>query len=157
MDRKKPLKTSPGKERNDWIHDKSEFGEDIPNQWSLKLKKADFKIPPEKAKESVKGEPVDLKTCLLVKKDGEASILFDLSRFLHYSIFVLNESESDITLSLLHSPDQMHYSHTEADRIVSAGQLDFISSNMYSKYVKVMIRGKYNSPVIVFLQGIKIF
>lgn len=142
---------------NEIFFQEKEIGEDIPNQWSLKLKKIESIILPgiKKAGHNQEWQPVDIKRSLLLKKDGKASITFDVSTLKKYSICIINESDYSISFCLEMSPDNLHYLKKSPYMEVAPWQVETVSSNDYLKYARIKLFGKNTASVIVYLQGIK--
>ncbi|MGN1387611.1 MAG: DUF6385 domain-containing protein [Bacillus sp. (in: firmicutes)] len=126
-------------------------GEEIPNQWSLKLRKLEsYHIPQNHDPEIV---PVDIKRALIITKESSASITFDISTFWKYTICIINESQHAITFSFELSPNNIHFMK-KADRSeVRAGEMECVSSDNYLKYARISVKGYASSTVVVYLQG----
>ncbi len=133
----------------------AEYGDQISNQWSLKLKKIN---PLYKAKQFVKEKsspPIDIKTDLLLKNDGRAFITFNVSYLKKYSISIINDSPNLISYIVEISPNNLNFMPYTSSKEIEPSQVGYFSSHDYVKYIRVMITGKSASSVIVFLQGMK--
>ena len=151
--------THPEGSYGEAILQEAEFGTEIPNQWSLKLKKLDsIMIPNEKLadKNSIRKVQMDIRRQLILKKDGSASIVFDVEDALTYSMFVLNECSNPISFNVEISPDNVHYVRQAANQQVEAGTMAAARTNAYSKYVRIKIKGNSGASVSVILQGLRI-
>lgn len=137
------------------FHQERQIGEVIPNQWSLRLKKIEsFLLPNERTTRS--SSAIDIKRSLLLKKDGKASITFDISTFSKYTISIINESEHRISFCLELSPDNIHFVNKIPYTDLNPKQVECVTAIEYLKFAKVKISGKKISSVTIFLQGIKI-
>jgi len=132
-----------------------EFGEDISNQWSLKLKKIESINKSNRLIKDSSTTPIDIKRNLLLKNDGKAFITFDVSYIQKYSICIINSSENCVSYCVELSPDNVHYMRHLPFKDIQPNQLDCIFSEWYIKFVRIKIYGKSSSSVIVFLQGMK--
>lgn len=132
-----------------------EFGEDISNQWSLKLKKIESIHTSKQFMKNSSSTPIDIKRNLLLKKDGKAFITFDVSYIQKYSICIINSSEYCVSYCVELSPDNVHYMEHTPFKEIHSNQLDCLFSEWYIKFVRIKIFGKSSSSVIVFLQGMK--
>lgn len=132
-----------------------EFGEDISNQWSLKLKKIESIHTSKRFTKNSSPTPIDIKRNLLLKKDGKAFITFDVSYIQKYSICIINNSENCISYCVELSPDNVHYMQHIPFKDIHSNQLDCLFSEWYIKFVRIKIYGKSSSSVMVFLQGMK--
>ncbi|WP_050615285.1 DUF6385 domain-containing protein [Bacillus testis] len=134
-----------------------EVGEEIPNQWSLKLKKVESILIPDHMRPENSQEKctVDIKRSVILKKDGKASITFDVSRLQKYSIAVINESEHSIAFKVEISPDQFHYATQSDFQEVGANRMGYVHSEEYMKYTRVQVKGTHISTAIIILQGIR--
>ena len=151
--------THPDDSCGEAILQEAEFGTEIPNQWSLKLKKLEsILIPNEKLadKNSIRKVQMDVRRQLIIKKDGSASIVFDVEDALTYSMFVLNDSSNPISFNVEISPDNAHYVQQSANQQVREGKMAAARTNAYSKYVRVKIKGNSGASVSVILQGLRI-
>lgn len=130
-------------------------GEDIPNQWSLKLRKIESLYLPHELSNEDKGiVPIDVKRGLLLTKDRTASITFDISTFRKYTICVINESDEGISFSFEISPNNINFFKV-ANSKVKPGQMECVSADEYLKYAKISVKGQSSASVIVYLQGYK--
>ena len=151
--------THPEDSCGEAILQEAEYGTEIPNQWSLKLKKLEsILIPNEKLadKNSIRKVQMDVRRQLILKKDGSASIVFDVEDALTYSMFVLNEGSNPISFNLEISPDNVHFVRQAANQQVDAGKMAAARTNAYSKYVRIKIKGSSGASVSVILQGLRI-
>jgi len=129
-------------------------GEDIPNQWSLKLRKIEsLYFPHGQLNNDNTIVPIDVKRALLLKKDRKASIIFDISTFKKYSICVINESDYKISFSFELSPNNINFVKKEADLEVQPRQMKCVSADEYLRYARISVNGNYAASVIVYLQG----
>ena len=137
----------------DVFKQESQFGEEIPNQWSFRLKKVETIFIPKNIEDRTNA--VDIKRGLILKKDGAASITFDVSSLCKYSISIINESEYAVSFHIEYSPDNHHFYKKKFGKVIDSGQMAFLSVKEYVKFVKVTIAGKQVASIIVYLQGIK--
>ncbi|MEH6944926.1 DUF6385 domain-containing protein [Bacillus sp. JJ722] len=141
---------------NEIIFQEKEIGDEIPNQWSLKLKKIESILLPKTTSDmSSVLQPVDVKRSLLLNKDGKASITFDISTLKKYSICVINESDHPITFCLELSPNNIHFVKKTPYIEVEPRQIEMVSSDDYLKYARIQLLGENISSVVVYLQGVK--
>lgn len=141
---------------NEIIFQEKEIGEEIPNQWSLKLKKIEsILLPNNVADKSSILQAVDVKRSLILKKDGKASITFDISTLKKYSICVINESDHPITFCLELSPNNIHFVKKTSYIEVEPREIEMVSSDDYLKYARIQLSGKNISSVVIYLQGVK--
>lgn len=130
-------------------------GEEIPNQWSLKLRKIEsFHLPQDWINEDKAIVPIDVKRGLLLTKDCTASITFDISTFRKYTICVINESDDSISFTFELSPNNINFVKV-ANSKVKPGHMDCVSAKEYLKYAKIRVKGHSSASVIVYLQGFK--
>ena len=157
--KKRPSEHTPQSTMNqDIIHQEVIYGDEIPNQWSLKLKKVDANvIARTDLAEKKESKIVDIKRNLILKKDGKASITFDVSTFDRYSIGVINDSEYSISFCFELSPDNIHFMKKSVYKEIEAWQIEAVSSTDYFKYARIKVFGKNISSIIVYLQGVKQF
>ena len=151
--------THPDGSHGEVIMQEAEYGTEIPNQWSLKLKKLEsILIPQGKAagNNSTARRSMDVRRQLILKKDGSARIVFDVEDALAYSIFLLNESSNPLFFYIEISPDNAHYVRLADNQKLDAGEITAARTNAYSKYVRVNIKGNGGDAISVMLQGIRI-
>ncbi|WP_042346763.1 DUF6385 domain-containing protein [Bacillus massiliigorillae] len=141
---------------NEIFFQEKEIGEEIPNQWSLKLKKVEsILLPHTVSDDSSVLQAVDVKRSLILKKDGKASITFDISTLKKYSICVINESDYLITFCLELSPNNINFIKKTPYIEVEPRGIKMVSSDDYLKYARIRVLGKNISSVIIYLQGVK--
>jgi len=131
-------------------------GEDIPNQWSLKLRKIEsLYLPQERLNEENGIVPIDVKRGLLLAENRTASITYDISTFKKYTICVINESDDGITFSFELSPNNINFIKKVANLKVKPRGMECVSTDEYLKYARISVKGNSSASVIVYLQGFK--
>ncbi|MFS0781553.1 DUF6385 domain-containing protein [Bacillus sp. 1P06AnD] len=134
-----------------------QIGEEFPNQWSLKLKTIESILIPDSSfsyRESSPDLPtVDIKRHVLLKKDGKASITYDVSQLDRYTLSIINESALAISYKVEISPDQFHYRAVSTICTINPGEMECFFSNEYMKYARVLIMGEQVASAIIILQG----
>ncbi|MBD3109807.1 hypothetical protein IEO70_15815 [Bacillus sp. AGMB 02131] len=125
-------------------------GEEIPNQWSLRLRKLESFHFPQSNEPSV--IPIDIKRALIITKDRSASITFDISTFRKYTICIINESQHTITFSFELSPNNVHFMKKDYCEVKS-GEMECVMADDYLKYARISVKGYASTTVIVYLQG----
>ena len=131
-------------------------GEDIPNQWSLKLRKIESLHLPHNTFSDENGiVPIDVKRGLLLTENRTASITFDISTFRKYSICVINESDDGIIFSFELSPNNINFIKKAANLKVKPRSMECVSAEEYLKYARISVKGNATASVIVYLQGFK--
>ncbi|WP_163100873.1 DUF6385 domain-containing protein [Peribacillus alkalitolerans] len=160
--------TSPIDPSSFVIKEESIFGEDIPNQWSFKVRKIESVVfnPPnlekpvqQDSREWVKDNEehfINIKKSLIIKNDGKAFITFDVSHFKRYSIYVINQKTyGSIQFLVELSPDNVHFIKKFAINDLQMGDTDYITICDLSRFVRVRIHGRAGKEVFVYLQAEK--
>ncbi|WP_108671482.1 DUF6385 domain-containing protein [Peribacillus acanthi] len=161
--------TSPEDQASFVIKEESIFGEDIPNQWSFKVKKIESVIfnPPlaEKIKNNTLNENVEgcedyfvnIKKTLIIKNDGKAFITFDVSHFIGYTIYVINQqSDESIQFYVELSPDNIHFIKKYGNNDLQEDDTDYVTIHDLSQFVRVKLNGRPGKKVLIFLQAKKV-
>jgi Domain of unknown function (DUF6385) len=150
------------------IKEESIFGEDIPNQWSFKVRKIEsvvFNPPiPEKtikqdtnrSVENYEDLFINIKKSLIIKNDGKAFITFDVSNFKRYSIYVINPKHHGVIQYFVElSPDNIHFIKKYGNNDLQEEDTDHVTIRDLSKFVRVRINGRAGKEVYVYLQAEK--
>lgn len=131
-------------------------GEDIPNQWSLKLRKIEsLHLPHDMLNNHNDIVPIDVQRGLLLTENRTASITYDVSMFRKYSICIINESDEGITFSFELSPNNINFIKKSSNLKVKPRSMECVSADEYLKYARISVKGDSAASVIIYLQGYK--
>ncbi|MGN1401100.1 MAG: DUF6385 domain-containing protein [Bacillus sp. (in: firmicutes)] len=159
MNRKKGPSAPPHGSFKEVTKSEAEYGEEIPNQWSFSLKKLNMYVPHTDGNGKETGKSVmrdaDVQRRLIIRTDGSASITFDVSSFISYTICMLNEGSVDMACLMELSPNQLHYAAVRS-KIIKPGELQMNHSSGYIQFARLRVSGRPGDAITIFLQGIQL-